>query len=90
MYDYVFNYQQQINPGKAVNYGEYVYSSTYDVGEFWSSSDINKTSSLQLAAGNLYVATSGPDASLKVSAAGNSTLGNNRNVKVSSKRKPGY
>jgi hypothetical protein len=83
MYDYIFNYQQQINPGKAMNFGEYVYSSTYDVGEFWTSRDISAASSLQLAAGNLFVSASGPDASLKVSAAGNSTLGNNRSVKVS-------
>ena len=83
MYDYIFNYQQQINPGKAMNFGEYVYSSTYDVGEFWTSRDISAASSLQLTAGNLFVSASGPDASLKVSAAGNSTLGNNRSVKVS-------
>lgn len=83
MYDYVFNYQQQINPGKAVNFGEYVYSSTYDVGEFWTSRDITPSSSLQLAAGNLFVATTGPNATLKVSAAGNSTIGTNRNVIVS-------
>src|SRR4051794_2446077 len=82
MYDYVYNYQQQINPGKAVDFGEYVYSSTYDVGEFWTSHDITSSSSLQLAAGNLFVATTGPNALLKVSAAGNSVLGSNRNVKV--------
>src|SRR6476646_5140099 len=75
MYDYRYNYQQQINPGRAVNYGEYVYSSTYDVGEFWASNDIQKTSSLQLATDNLYVATNGPNASINVGAAGNSFLG---------------
>ena len=82
MYDYRYNYQQQINPGKAVNFGEYVYSSTYDVGEFWASNDIHKTSPLQLATGNLYVATNGPNASINVGAAGNSFLGFNRTVKV--------
>lgn len=81
-YDYRYNYQQQINPGKAVNFGEYVYSSTYDVGEFWASNDIYRTSSLQLATGNLYVATSGPNASVNVSVAGNSFLGFDRTVKV--------
>jgi len=82
MYDYRYNYQQQINPGRAVNFGEYVYSSTYDMGEFWASSDIRKTSSLQLTTGNLYVATNGPGASVNVSVAGNSFLGFDRTVKV--------
>lgn len=72
-YDYVYNFQQQINWGKGVYYGEYVYSSTYDVGEFWSSRDINMGSTLQLATGNLYVATGvNASATLRVSFAGKS------------------
>ncbi|HEY6978328.1 MAG TPA: C25 family cysteine peptidase [Chitinophagaceae bacterium] len=82
MYDYRYNYQRQINPGRAVNYGEYVYSSTYDVGEFWASNDIQKTSSLQLTTGNLYVATGGPAVSVNAGIAGNSFLGFDRTVKV--------
>ena len=82
IHEYRYNYQQRINLGKAQNFGEYVYSSTYDVGEFWSSNDISPNSPLQLNAGNLYTAGSGPDASLKISFAGNSYLGSGRTVKV--------
>src|SRR6266487_3299374 len=87
MYDYSYNYQQQINWGRAVNFGEYVYSSTYDVGEFWSSSEIHINSPLQLSAGDLHVATNGTKASLQVSFAGTSvndrdTNNNPRRVKV--------
>jgi hypothetical protein len=82
MYDYRYNYQQQINPGRAVNFGEYVYSSTYDVGEFWASNDIYKTSSLQLTTDKLYVATNGPNATINAGVTGNSYLGFDRTVKV--------
>ncbi|CAN5417522.1 hypothetical protein BH10BAC2_BH10BAC2_18210 [soil metagenome] len=82
MYEYRYDYQQRLNWGKAQNFGEYVYSSTYDVGEFWSSNDISPNSPLQLNAGNFYTATGAPDASLKVSFAGNSYLGSGRTVRV--------
>jgi hypothetical protein len=88
MYDYVNNFQQQINWGKGVYYGEYVYSSTYDVGEFWSSRDISTGSPLQLLAGDLHVAiNANASASLRASFAGKSafdldTNNNSRYVKV--------
>lgn len=82
MYEYRYDYQQRLNWGKAQNFGEYVYSSTYDVGEFWSSNDIPPNSPMQLNAGNLYCETSGPDAVLRVSFAGNSYLGSSRTVRV--------
>ena len=84
MYDYMYNYQQQINPGRAVNFVEYVYSSTYDVGEFWSSHDIAANSILQLTSDSLYLASNanGSNASLQVSIAGNSTLGSDRVIKI--------
>ncbi len=77
MYDYQVNFQQNINYGYAVYYGEYVYSSTYDVGEFWSTNDIYPGAPFNVNAGNLYVAANGPNAILKLSAAGNSYLGQN-------------
>ncbi len=75
MYDYRVNFQQNINYGLPQNYGEYVWSSTYDVGEFWSTNDIHPGTPLQVTAGNLYLATSGPNASMQVGVAGNSFLG---------------
>jgi hypothetical protein len=83
MYEYRYDYQQRLNWGRATDFGEYVYSSTYDIGEFWASNDIYPASPLQLSAGNLYVATgSSSNATLQVSFAGNSTLGFSRTVKV--------
>lgn len=72
MYEYRYDYQQQINPGRATDFGEYVYSSTYDVGEFWSSYEITQGNTLQLNAGDLHAATNAAQpAVLNVSFAGN-------------------
>ncbi|HWB25211.1 MAG TPA: C25 family cysteine peptidase [Chitinophagaceae bacterium] len=77
MYDYRVNFQENINYGYAVYYGEYVYSSTYDVGEFWATNDIYPGAPRNVNAGNLYVAPSGPSARLQLGVAGNSYLGRN-------------
>ena len=85
MYGYRVDFQQNINFGKAVNFGEYVYSSTYDVGEFWVSNDIRPGTPLQYNGGNLYASTSGPAPLLEASFASNSFLesgSNPRFVKV--------
>ncbi|MGI8951125.1 MAG: C25 family cysteine peptidase [Chitinophagaceae bacterium] len=79
LYDYHYTFKQMINRGKAVDYGEYVYSSTYDVGEWWSSFEVNPGAAITNTASNLYVANSGT-ASLQVSAAGTSTQGIYNNV----------
>jgi len=81
--EYRTDFQQMINRGYAVDYGEYVYSSTYDMGEWWSSKEIYPNAPLTVNAGNLHVAGSGPNAVLQVSVAGNSYLGSSRNVLVS-------
>lgn len=79
MYDYQINFQENINWGVAEDYGEYVYSSTYDKGEFWSTNDILPGAPYKATAtGNLYVATAGPSAYLRLSVAGNSYNGQNR------------
>lgn len=90
MYSLRKDFKEQINKGKALYYGEYVYSSTYDVGEFWASADIYPASPsypngtpVYLHAANSFVAPSGPAPTLKVAAAGNSILGGTRKVKVS-------
>ncbi len=82
IYNYEQNFREKINRGKAENFGEYVYSSTYDIGEFWSTRDITPVTPYTHNAGNLYVASSGPNAILNVSFAGNSFLGYARNVQV--------
>ncbi|HRH59339.1 MAG TPA: C25 family cysteine peptidase [Chitinophagaceae bacterium] len=83
IHHYRYDYKDRANLGKAVNFGELVYSSTYDVGEFLASNDVYPGSPLQLSAGNLYVAANGPFATLKVSIAGNSFLGGNRSITAS-------
>ncbi|HEU5364576.1 MAG TPA: C25 family cysteine peptidase [Hanamia sp.] len=73
-------FKNQLNPGYAQSVGTYVYSSSYDIGEGWSSFDI--TPARRLAAGftlsNIYPA--GPGFSIKFGAAGTSI--NDRNIQV--------
>ncbi len=90
MYSLRKDFKDQINKGKALYYGEYVYSSTYDVGEFWASADIYPASPaypngtpVYLNTANTYAAPSGPSPTLRIAAAGNSILGGTRRVKVS-------
>ncbi len=82
LYTYKSDFKQKINRGKGFNYGENIYSSTYDVGEFWSSVDINDTSSQTVTMTNLNVANAGTAATLTVSAAGNSAGGSRRRLNV--------
>ena len=42
MHTLEMNYKTKINPGLAAVIGEYVYSSSYDIGEGWTSRDIYK------------------------------------------------
>ncbi|HMH24629.1 MAG TPA: C25 family cysteine peptidase [Puia sp.] len=69
------------NLGFAQIVGEYIYSSTYDPGEFWSSGFIYPGAPLLDAQANLYVYPSGPDATLRFGMAG--CADNNRSVQVS-------
>jgi hypothetical protein len=63
-------FKSQINPGLAAVIGEYVYSSSYDMGEFWSSPTIAPGSPLSDVQNNLYVYAGGPEANLKFGMAG--------------------
>ncbi|MFN8243930.1 MAG: C25 family cysteine peptidase [Ferruginibacter sp.] len=67
------NYHQQVNRGYAAVLPEYVYSSSYDIGEGWSTTDIAPGYDLFLGISGLNVYTSGPANSVMftVSAAGN-------------------
>jgi len=69
-----------LNPGYYYDAGEYVYSSTYDVGESWVCWDIGANASYT-ASHALYLYSGGPEASIKVNLAGN-TRNNARRVVV--------
>ena len=75
-------YKDQYNRGLAVLVGEYVYSSSYDVGEGWTSLDAYPCCDIYKQFDNLNVYTAGPAAglSLYVSAFGNAL--NTRNLRV--------
>jgi hypothetical protein len=66
-------YKNQINSGYAVNVGEYIYSSTYDRGEGWSSPNIGTNGSNTTTLTNLQAYTAGPDAKFVVAVSGNAT-----------------
>lgn len=70
-----------VNPGLAIVVGEYVYSSSYDKGEFWASATIRPATPLTTTHSNLKVYAGGPDASLSFGAMG--TALNERHVQVS-------
>jgi len=79
-YTFVQSYREQINPGfAAVLLQAYVYSSSYDAGEGWSSRDIYPASPLTETQ-NLYPFASGPAAVISVGASGNAF--NQRNLRV--------
>lgn len=77
------HYQNQINRGYAAVVGEYVYSSSFDMGEGWSSSDISPCCDLSKDLSGLNVYTAGPanGVTLKVAASGNALNGRNLRVK---------
>lgn len=66
-------YREKMNAGYAAVVGEYVYSSTYDQGEGWTSSDIgtNVTRTETFSALYPYTGTGAPAGKLKINAVGN-------------------
>ena len=65
-------YKDKLNPGNAAVVGEYVYSSSYDKGEGWSSSDIaGLGGKLVVTHPNLFVYNSGPAPVFRLAASGN-------------------
>ncbi|HEY5370347.1 MAG TPA: C25 family cysteine peptidase [Hanamia sp.] len=73
--------RDKLNPGYALNPGTYVYSSSYDIGEGWTSQDIYPGRLLSVNLTNINLYKNGPNATLKFGAAGNAI--NDRNIKVS-------
>ncbi len=72
----------QINPGLAYVLEQYIYSSSYDVGEFWSSDFSSPGSPISDNQNNLFIYNAGPSANLKFGAAGCSDTLRNIQVKV--------
>lgn len=73
-------FKSRMNQGFAAVVGEYVYSSSYDKGEFWSSGTFGPAGPLLSTINNLYVYNAGPSSVLKFGAVGNAL--NPRTVKV--------
>ena len=73
-------FHSAINPGFAQVVGEYIYSSAYDMGEFWSSSNIVPGGPLQDSKSNLYVYGGGPNASIRFGMVGDAD--DTRNVEL--------
>jgi hypothetical protein len=80
MYTFSNNYRDQINPGFASVIGSYVYSSSYDNGEGWTSRSIASNSPLVEQYNNLFVSSNGPEPRLKITAFGNAP--NTRKIEV--------
>lgn len=75
-------FRNQINPGKAAVLEEYIYSSAYDQGEFWSSNFSTPGNPVSDNQNNLYIFNGGPAANLKFGAAGCSDTLRTIQVKV--------
>ena len=73
-------FRNRINLGKAAVVGEYVYSSSYDKGEYWSSGDIRPATPLTTSHAGMLKFTGGPAAVIRFGASGNSL--NPRSVRL--------
>lgn len=73
-------FKTQISPGFAAIVGTYVYSSSYDIGEGWVSSDIYPATPFSAGFNNINLYNGGPGFSLKFAAAGSAD--NIRNIRV--------
>ncbi|MFL5788612.1 MAG: C25 family cysteine peptidase, partial [Flavisolibacter sp.] len=78
-------FNDQINPGNAVNVGDYMYSSSYDKGEGFTSNNIALNGSLSYSFPDpLNVYASGPAPKFKIAVAGNAINARRYNVKINS------
>jgi hypothetical protein len=80
MHTFSRNFKDQINAGYAAIVGLYVYSSSYDNGEGWSSRNIQPTSPLIEQYTNLYPSAEGPDPTFRITGFGNAL--NTRSLQV--------
>lgn len=73
--------RDRLNPGKAqLTGGSYLYSSSYDIGEGWTSWDVSPPRTYSIAFTGLNLFRGGPNATLSFSAAGNAY--NERNIRI--------
>ena len=77
-------FHSQSNPGFAAVVGEYVYSSSYDKGEYWSSGPFTPSSPLNSSIGGLNVFAAGPQSTLKYGASGNALNARHLQISVNS------
>jgi hypothetical protein len=75
-------FRNQINPGFAAVLEQYIYSSSYDIGEFWSSVFATQGVPVSDNQSNLFLYNGGPPANLKFGAAGCSDTLRTIQVKV--------
>ena len=75
------HFKDQINPGFAAVVGVYIYSSSFDNGEGWSSRNIQPASPLADQYNSLFLAPGGPDPIFRIAAFGNAP--NARTLRVS-------
>lgn len=81
MYTYGKYFKNKINPGNAGLVGEYVYSSSYDKGEGYSSGDIRPAPVLtEPVINNLFPYLGGPNGTFYIAASGNALY--NRNLRA--------
>ena len=73
-------FKNKVNPGYGLPLGEYVYSSSYDIGEGWTSNDIAPGFALSYYFDSLNMYAGGPAASFNFAVAGNAP--NTRNVRI--------
>ncbi|MDB5252021.1 MAG: hypothetical protein JWP27_1190 [Flaviaesturariibacter sp.] len=66
-------YKNALNSGYGVNVGDYLYSSSYDRGEGWSSSNIASNGTLSFTFPNLFPYVNGPDSKFTIHVSGNAT-----------------
>ena len=74
------NYRTKQNQGFAVDYGELLFSSSYETGEGWSSTDVYPGA--LMSANVLYLDNSGAPATLDAIVAGNSSILREISVKI--------
>ncbi len=81
MYTYGRYFKENINKGYAAVLPEYVYLSSFDQGEFYSTNEIKGGRTYTASVGNLYVAPGVPDATT-MSFGGAGAALNTRNIQV--------
>jgi len=74
-------FRDQLNPGYFAYVGSYIYSSSYDIGEGWTSFDISPGRVLSAGFTNINLYSNGPNATLKFAVTGNAL--NDRKINVS-------